>query len=827
MSRHSYSVPRIFEGSDLDHIAFPVGGMGAGMFCLDGTGAFSHFSLRHLPDYFNEAMVFSALAVRNSQGVTARVLEGPVPAWKPLFPWNRHWKSSGHGGGGRGFGLPRFDSARFSARFPFADVELQDPALPIKAEVTAWSPFIPGDADNSGLPVGAVEYSFTNLSADALDLVYSVHAQNFLPTNPTPANNSVRSIAGGFVLQEKVTNGDPTREASCALWLDDPAAQADLAWFRGGWFDSLTVLWKTISEGRVRVQPEITQGDPSPGGSIYLPLRLAPGEKRTVRLLLAWYSPYSKIREGHSAPVEGVALDAAKDFHRPWYATRFAGIAEVITYWSKECGHLRQATADFTNAFYDSTLPPEVIDAVAANLTILKSPTVLRETGGRLWAWEGTGDEVGSCHGTCTHVWNYAQALPHLFPALERGLRETEFFLSQDERGHQNFRSALPLGPTSHAFPAAADGQLGGLIKVYRDWRISGDTAWLGRLWPKVRQSLDFCIETWDPEHRGTLVEPHHNTYDIEFWGPDGMCTSFYLAALHAATLMGQALGEDVSFYEKLLAGGKDYLEEDLFNGEYFIQKVQWKELRASDPVEASKIGISTTYSPEAKALLESEGPKYQYGDGCLSDGVLGEWMAWTAGLPPVADVQKVESHLAAVYRYNFRRDLAKHPNPQRPAYAFNHEAGLLLCTWPRGGALTLPFVYSEEVWTGIEYQVAAHLISLDHVAEGLEIVRACRDRYEGAKRNPFGEIECGHWYARAMASYALLQALTGARYDAVEKKLHLAPRLRGDFRSFLAFDGGYGTVGVRNGKPFFETRSGSIEIREIVFTPSSGQFAG
>ena len=194
--------------------------------------------------------------------------------------------------------------------------------------------------------------------------------------------------------------------------------------------------------------------------------------------------------------------------------------------------------------------------------------------------------------------------------------------------------------------------------------------------------------------------------------------------------------------------------------------------------------------------------------------------MAWAAGLGPVVDPQKIESHLTAVYRHNFRRDLSKHPNPQRPAYAFNHEAGLLICTWPRGGELTLPFVYSEEVWTGIEYHVAAHLISFGHVTEGLEIVRACRDRYDGTKRNPFGEIECGHWYARAMSSYSLLQAFTGARYDAVERKLYLAPRAAGDFRSFLACEGGYGTVGVREGKPFFETRSGTIEVREIVFTP-------
>jgi hypothetical protein len=457
-----------------------------------------------------------------------------------------------------------------------------------------------------------------------------------------------------------------------------------------------------------------------------------------------------------------------------------------------------------------------VIDAVSANLAILKSPTILRQFDGKLWGWEGCQDDWGSCHGTCTHVWNYAQSIPHLFPALERTLRETEFLVSQDETGHQNFRAFLPIRPADHGFHAAADGQLGGLMKLYRDWRISGDTNWLRKIWPAAKQSLAYCIETWDPDHKGVLVEPHHNTYDIEFWGPDGMCTSFYLAALKSAAEMGKALGEDVSSYEKLLASGAAYTNKELFNGEYYEQKVQWIGLRAKDPVEACKVGINMDYSPEAQAILQEEGPKYQYGTGCLSDGVLGEYMAWSAGLAPSLEPRRIESHLLAVHHHNLVHDLAKTPNPQRPAYAFNHEEGLLLCSWPRGGRLSLPFPYSEEVWTGIEYQVAAHLLSFGHVNEALDIVRACRRRYDGRVRNPFNEIECGHFYARAMASYALLQGLTGARYDAVDKTLHLEPQVQGDWRSFLATGSGFGTVGVLNGKPFLEVCHGDIEVRQI-----------
>ncbi|HEY8062290.1 MAG TPA: GH116 family glycosyl hydrolase, partial [Gemmatimonadales bacterium] len=500
-------------------------------------------------------------------------------------------------------------------------------------------------------------------------------------------------------------------------------------------------------------------------------------------------------------------------------AGRFSDVDAVTAFWHDNYRDLWRRSEQFTQCFHDTTLPAEVVEAVSANLGILKSPTVLRQVDGRLWAYEGNADSNGCCGGSCTHVWNYAQAIPHLFPALERTLRETEFGPSQDERGHQQFRSALPIRPQVHNFHAAADGQLGGIMKVYRDWRISGDTQWLRALWPKVRASLDYGIATWDPDHKGWVEEPHHNTYDIELWGPDGFCTSIYLGALRAAVRMGTALGDDVSAYAALQAAGTERTNHELFNGEYFIQKVEWKTLRASRADDKNDIYGLNSYSPEARALFDKEGPKYQYGSGCLSDGVIGSWMALVTGVGQILDPKSVTSHLAAVFRYNLKTNLSSHANPQRPSYAVGNEGGLLLCSWPKGGALSLPFPYSDEVWTGIEYQVASHLMLMGRVNEGLEIVRTCRDRYDGRVRNPFDEYECGHWYARALSSYALLQGLTGARYDAVERVLYLKPNIKGDFRAFLSTATGYGTVGVRGGKPFLETKSGRIDLKEIKYS--------
>jgi uncharacterized protein (DUF608 family) len=795
----------VYEGQRLNRIAFPMGGIGAGMICLEGTGALSHFSLRNKPEVFNEPCVFAAVGIRGKPEA-ARVLEGPVPGWK-LFGT----PGSGNGAGGASYGLPRFAEATFEAKFPFATVKLRDGRLPLTAALTGWSPFEPGDSDNSSLPVAGLEYRFANTSSEPVDAVFSFNAKNFMASGKN--EQGVRPVQGGFVLWAGGGKEKPWEQGAFSATVSERVAKVNCAWFRGGWWDPLTIAWKDISEAACFSRAPVAEGGPSPGASLFVPFRLAPGGTKTIALRLVWFSGQTNLRLGKDPAGAGPGI-IATSYYQPWYAGRFTGIEELTSYWRGHYDELRQKAQQFSECFYDTTLPPEVVEAVAANMTILKSPTVLRQMDGRLWSWEGCSDNAGCCHGSCTHVWNYAQAIPHLFPDLERTLRETEFGLSQDDAGHQTFRSALPIRPVEHDFYAAADGQLGGIMKAYREWRISGETDWLRRLWPRIHKSLDYCIETWDPGHNGVVEEPHHNTYDIEFWGPDGMCTSFYLGALAAAILMGTALGEDVASYSDLLGKGTRKAETELFNGEYFIQKIEWKNLRAQNPPEArSMVG---EYSPEAKALLEREGPKYQYGNGCLSDGVLGAWMAAVCGVGQVLDPGEVSSHLMSVYRYNWRKDLSTHANPQRPSYACGTEGGLLLCSWPKGGKPTLPFVYSDEVWTGIEYQVAAHLIMMGSVKEGLEIVRTCRDRYDGRVRNPFNEYECGHWYARAMSSYSLLQGLSGARYDAVEKVLYLSPKIKGDFRCFLSTASGYGTVGIEGGKPFFAPRSGKVGIKEI-----------
>lgn len=801
-------------GERLARVAFPMGGMGAGMICLDGAGGFSHVSLRHRPDVFHEPWLFAALSYRTGTQRGARMLEGPVPSWKVMFPWGKEFSGAGNGSGDRLFGLPRFRNASFTSRFPFASVALSDADVPVVATVTGWSPFVPGDSDSASLPAAGVEYTLVNISKQPLQLVFSFHAKNFIYVKDAPGESGVAALADGYELWQRSGSGPAWDEGALRIRVDSPKASVDNRWFRGGWFDNKTMLWKRITDGAAVDARDEAGGAGREGGSVYVPVRLKPGEERTIRVRLCWYVPFSNVCAGYSKEQQE---DPQQPRYRPWYASRFSSVDALDRYWEQEYDGLRRSSSLFSECFFDSTLPSEVLEAVAANLTILKSPTVLRQYDGRLWAWEGCCDGWGCCHGSCTHVWNYAQALPHLFPDLERSLRETEFHENQDERGHQNFRAKLPIAPVDHGFHAAADGQLGGIMKVYRDWRICGDTEWLRALWPSVRRSLDYCIETWDPRHVGALEEPHHNTYDIEFWGPDGMCTSFYLGALRAGQLMAEALGETVPLYGKLLAKGLAYLDKKLYNGEYYMQRVTWTGLNAADPVQEASRGLQQNYSDEALALLKKEGPKYQYGTGCLSDGVLGEWMAEVCGVGRVMDGKRVRAHLNAVYRHNFKPSLSAHANPQRPTYALNDEAGLLLCSWPRGGALSLPFPYSNEVWTGIEYQVASHLMMHGAVDKALAVVRAVRSRYDGRTRNPFNEYECGHWYGRALSSYALLQGMTGMRYDAVERTLYVRSSKGKSVRAFLCTASGYGTVVVSSGRVSLSVVSGAIEVSRIV----------
>lgn len=811
--------PFVYRDRQLDHLCWPLGGVGSPLVGLNGAGGLDRIAIRHRPDVKGQSFGFAAMSFPGRPEL-ARVLEGQVPGWKV-------W-CDGRGGNANGFtegwghGLPRLRAGAFVHRFPTASLELGEPGWPLEATLEAWSPFIPGDADASHLPVAVLTWRFRNPGRTAVPAMFSYHAQRTIlrDRNAKAEGETVRRTRRGFAFDYPAQADAPANAAGFTAEVD--GAMADCAWYRGGWFDATTLLWRSIRDAAGGERAPHA-GRPGDGASLWLPIRVPAGGEVAVTLRLAWYEPTSVVQAG-PAPEKPAAggCDCAPGAcgsatYRPRYAALYPSVDAVADALHARADELSRRTAAFAGALHRSDMPAGALAAATANLPILRSPTVLLQHDGRLWGWEGCGTEGGCCDGSCTHVWNYAQAIAHLFPGLERSLRETEFGDSQDDRGHQNFRAALPIRPTHHTFHAAADGQLGGIVKVWRDWQISGDDAWLKRLWPRLRASLEYCIATWDPDRIGALVEPHHNTYDIEFWGPDGMCGSVYAAALKAAAALAAAVGEDPAPYSGLCAKAVAHLDRELFAKGRYIQRVM-RATPCTGDLAQQQAAWRAKYSAEEVALLEAEGPKYQYGTGCIADGVIGAWMAEAAGLGSPMTPARVRSHLAQVHRHNLKTDLSRHANPQRPNYALGSEGGLLLCTWPDGGRPSLPFVYSEEVWTGIEYQVASHCIMAGLVDEGLEIVRTARARYDNGRRNPFDEYECGHWYARALSSWALLPALTGVRYSAVERTLWIAPRgAKRPFRAYLGAGGSFGTVTLARQVVQVALAEGSLAIDRVV----------
>lgn len=378
---------------------------------------------------------------------------------------------------------------------------------------------------------------------------------------------------------------------------------------------------------------------------------------------------------------------------------------------------------------------------------------------GRYWAFEG----VTCCVGTCTHVYNYVQTVARLFPELERNMRE-----------QQDLKPGVGLEPSGlvgfrHDGKYAADGQCGTILKVYREHQMSADDSFLKRNWANTRLALDYAIGQ-DGDDNGIMEGSQHNTYDVNFFGPNTFVGALYLAALRAGEEMAREIGDN-DYADKLrmiFESGKKYTEEKLWNGEYFFQDVNLQEH-----------------------------DHHQYAKGCLSDQLFGQNWAHQLNLGYVYDPAKVRRGLQSVWEYNWAPDLGPYNDvyPAQRIFAEAAEAGLFNCTWPHTEHLENAVLYRDEVWSGVEYQVASHMIYEDMMTEGLAMCRAVHDRYTPSRRNPYNEIECSDYYSRAMASWGMLLAVSGFQYHGPKGEMAFAPRLsREDFRSVFNGAEGWGT---------------------------------
>jgi non-lysosomal glucosylceramidase len=767
---------RRFRDEALREIAFPLGGIGTGTVALSGFGGLRDWEIFNRPSK-GSTLPFTFAALRLSGGGLARPSVHVVER-QPLPPFPGGFGSPRS----TALGLPHFADAVFTGSYPFAHIQFEDPRLPVDVSLEAFNPMAPLDTENSSLPVAVLLYRVASRAPSQLEGALAFSAMNPVGyagigtlserTAPFFGGNlnefKRQGVCQGVLMSSNKYQRDSPRYGSLALATGEGDVSYRLAWEHGEWWDDFQKWWdEFLGRGRfgnLAIQP--SEEGSTEFATLVSHFPLAPGESRQIAFVLSWHFP--NIENYWSGK------EHAGELIRNQYGVRWGSAWEPAAYVLANLTSLRDRSLRYRDALYGSTLPEPVIDAVSSQSSILRTTTVMVAENKLVLAFEGCGDNEGCCPMNCTHVYNYEQAMAHLFPDLERSMRETDFLVNMRPDGSMSFRTPVPLQQGGNKVHPAADGQMGCVMKVYREWQLSGDDAWLRRLWPQVKRALEYAWVEWDADRDGVMEGQQHNTYDINFYGPNSMMGSLYLGALAAASRMARHLGDDAAAvrYEALVVGGGEKLDRLLWNGEYYVQKVDDTKQAAS---------------------------KYQYGEGCLSDQLLGQWFAEVAGLGKLLPQAHVRTTLDSIYRYNFRRDFEEFANAQR-IYALNDEAGLLLCSWPRDKRPALPFVYSDEVWTGIEYQVAAHLIYEGMVKEGLSIVEAVRARYNGARRNPWDEVECGHHYARAMSSWSLLLALSGFGYSAPDRELRFRPRSAGGaFRCLFCTGSAWGKYSQRS----------------------------
>ena len=807
------AVGRRNTGEALREIAFPLGGIGTGTVSLGGYGNLRDWEIFNRPNKgFQLPFTFAALRLAGSglAKPVVRVLEREV-----LPPY-----SASHGiGRERAAGLTRFREVTFVGAYPFAAVFFEDPKFPVEVSLEAFNPMVPLDTARSSVPGAILTYSIRSRVQYPLEATLALST-----TNPAGYDGKTRlanrraecfgknvneyregKAARGLFCSSAKYAQDSFRFGTLALATNAERGSYRARWEHGAWWDELPAWWREFSASGRFPNNDCPPSDD--GNTEYLSLAahltLPPGETKQVTFVLAWHFPNI---EDYWTGIKPYFFRQTVDPKRRLvneYSRRWRDAWEPAVYLLENLASLRADSVAYRDALYTSTLAPEAIDAISSQASVLRTNTLMVAEGNVPLAWEGCGDDQGCCPFNCTHVYNYEQTMAHLYPDLERAVREIDFGSNLREDGYMSFRTATPVQSNAYTKIPAADGQMGSILKLYREWKLCGDDRWLRRLWPAAKKALEFAWKHWDADRDGVMEGEQHNTYDIRFYGPNSMVGTLYLGALAAASRMARHLGDSVAGeYEKLFRAGAEKLDRTLWNGEYYVQKTDTRDARAAT---------------------------WQFGEGCLSDQLLGQWFAEILDLGKLLPPEHIRTCLASVFRYNFREDFHDFPSGQR-IYALNDEQGLVVCTWPRGGRPGVPFGYCDEVWTGVEYQVAAHLIYEGMVKEGLRIVKAVRDRHDGARRNPWDEFECGHHYARAMSSWSLLTALSGFAWSAPEKRIAFRPRIaRQDFRCLFSSGTAWGVFRQRHAADRVEltlrVEGGALEFADLHVIAPAGQW--
>ncbi len=757
----SWPVLKTYDQEHLAQIALPLGGIGTGTVSLGGRGELRDWELMNVPaKKFSTVTTgnnapFFALYVRPEQGeTTTTLLAGPLYSHEYLHyegrPVNHH-------------GLPRFAHARFEAAYPFGQVHLWDEQVPVEVVVKGFNPLVPGDADASGLPVAVLSYEVTNPTDKSLEVAVCGSIRNFIgvdgkrfhfnwkgdmvPYGEKENKNEYRNSNGLSGIYFYSNGVDKRKEAWGTMALTTQAGEgvtyrtssvADV------WSNAMLDFWDDFSADGSLVEKKQT-ADQNPMASLAVKKTIAPHETKVFTFFLTWNFPNRKAW----------ADTTVGNYYSQQYPDAWMAAESIVP----KIPALEKKTLDFVSALLASSYPEVIKEAALFNLATLRSQTVFRLPSGHLMGWEGIMDRAGSCQGSCTHVWNYEVATPFLFGELARSMRDVEFNYATKENGLMNFRAALPLAKAAAGNAAAADGQMGCVLKIYREWQLSGDHDFLRKNWEQVKKVLSYAwVEKgWDGNRDGVMEGRQHNTMDVDYFGPNPQMGFWYMGALKAAEKMALYM-KDKAFArtcERLFTAGSRWMDENLFNGEYYEHKI-------TDPGSFEFLNME---DPNVKI------PTFQLGKGCLVDQLVGQYMAHICGLGYLGDREHIRTTLQSIMKYNYVPDFSRHFNNMR-SYVMGNEAGLLMASWPKG-RLKVPFPYFAEVMTGFEYCAAVHMIYEGQTENALTCMQAIRDRHDGAKRNPFSEPECGHHYARSMASWAAVPAWSGFQYSGVTGEMN------------------------------------------------------
>lgn len=780
----------------MTEVHFPAGGIGTGCFSVGSRGQMSDFEFFGNPgkgNYFPYHF-YAIYAKKEGEKPVSKVLEAKL---QPPYTGSHGYAAD------KTAGLPRFDHAEMRVQYPVCEVKLEDEQMPVQVTMEVGNPMIPLDLRASSFPAVWIKYRVENPHAVPVDVTIAGSTQNMSAVSAyqrtewesieyadTVKNEFVDDgELRGYFFQTENIGREHRHYGNHALLTWEKDITCKNKWLNCGNWDGLNEFWQDFStDGKLEPDPVYTAVNAGKErdykiSSLGICKTIAPKSSEEFHFLFSWYFPN---RDGNWYHGE----DRIATLH---YTNYFDSALDAARKMYAEREYLEGTTKKFTGALYGSTLPEEVLDAVGANLSILRSPTCFILKDGTFLSWEGCFKTSGCCEGNCTHVYNYAQTVAFLYPELEKSMERTSFLLETGEDGEMAFRTQQVFGNEKSTYHPAVDGQMGTLIRLYRDWKLTGDDLFLREVWEQAKKALDFAFTYWDSDGDGVLDSQQHNTYDIEFYHPNSLANTMFLGALKAAAEMAEYLGDQKAKekYEQAFETCALKIEKMLWGGEYYIQSIE-----------------------------DVDEYVYQYGTGCLSDQILGQTLSTMAGLGYILPEEHVKEAVKSVYRYNFK-EMDAHACVQR-TYALSGEKGLVLCSWPHGGRPKVPFIYSDEVWAGVEYTVAVQLIYEGMLDEALELVRATRARYDGRKRDPFCEVECGNYYVRSMASWGLIPALSGYKYDLVNKQISFSPKYQPEhFQCFFSNGKGWGIYHQEQEgderKSYLEVLFGDLEGVELV----------